>query len=101
MHAPTYKKDNKTDKANYRPISILPNLSKTCERFMSNQIYPYLNQISSKYQCRFRKGFNAQYCLMTMIGKWRKFLDKGGYAGALRTGLSKAFDCIYHKLLIV
>ena len=42
-----FKQDDKTDKANYRPISILPNLSKIFERFMQNQMYPYLNQILS------------------------------------------------------
>ena len=74
------KKDDKTDKTNYRPISILPNLSKIYERFMQNQMYPYLNQIFSKYQCGFKKGYNAQHCLMAMIEKWRKFIDIGGHA---------------------
>ena len=97
---PIFKKDDKADKTNYRPISILPNLSKIYERFMQNQMYPYLNQIFSKYQCGFRKGYNAQHCLMAMIEKWRKFLDIGGHAGALLTDLSKAFDCIDHELLI-
>ena len=97
---PIFKKDDKTDKTNYRPISILPNLSKISERFMQNQMYPYLNQIFSKYQRGFRKGYNTQHCLMAMIEKWRKFLDIGGHAGALLTDLSKAFDCIDHELLI-
>ena len=35
-----HKKDDKIDKENYRPISILPNLSKVYERLMYNQIYP-------------------------------------------------------------
>ena len=37
---PIHKKDDKTDKENYRPISILFNLSKVYERLMHNQIYP-------------------------------------------------------------
>ena len=97
---PIFKKDDKTDKTNYRLVSILPNLSKIYERFMQNQMYPYLNQIFSKYQCGFRKGYNAQHCLMAMIEKWRKRLDIGDQAGALLTDLSKAFDCIDHELLI-
>ena len=67
---------------------------------MQKQMYPYLNQIFSKYQCGFRKGHNAQYFLMAMIEKWRKFLDIGRHAGGPLTDLSKAFDCIYHELLI-
>ena len=97
---PIHKKDDKTDKENYRPISILPNLSKVYERLMYNQIYPYFNLLFSKFQCGFRKGFNAQHCLLAMIEKWRETLDKGGETGAVLTDLSKAFDCIDHNLLI-
>ena len=38
---PVFKKDDKSDKSNYRPISILPNLY---ERIIQNHIYPYLNK---------------------------------------------------------
>ena len=48
----------------------------------------------------FRKGCSAQHCLMALIEKWRKFHDIGGHADALLTDLSKACDCIDHKLLI-
>ena len=89
---PIHKKDNKFDPENYHPISILPNLSKVYERLMYNQIYPYFLSI---FQCGFRKGFNAQYCLLAMVEKWPKTLD-----GAVLTDLSKAFDCIDHNLLI-
>ena len=66
---------------------------------MQNQMYPYLNQIFSNYQCGFRKGYSAQHCLMAMSEKWRKFLGIRGHAGGLLTDLSKAFDCIDHELL--
>ena len=52
---------------------------------MQNQMYPYLNQISSGYQCGFRKGYSVQHYLMAIIEKWCKFLDIGDYAGALAT----------------
>ena len=48
----------------------------------------------------FRKGFNEQHCLLTMVEKWRKTLDEGGETGAVLTDLSKAFDCIDHNVLI-
>ena len=67
---------------------------------MQNQIYQNLKQIFSKYQCGFRKGYNAQHSLIAMTEKRRKFLDIGGHAGAPLTDLSKAFDCINHELLI-
>ena len=61
---------------------------------------PYPNQIFSNHQCGFGKGYNAQHCLTAMTEKWRNFLDIGGHPGVLLTGLSKAFDCIDHELLI-
>ena len=85
---------------NYRPISILPNLSKMYEILMYNQIYPYFQTIFSKFQCGFRKGVNAQHCLLVMVEKWRKTLDMGGETGAVLTDISKAFDCIDRNLLI-
>ena len=67
---------------------------------MQNHMYPCLNQIFSKCQCGFRKGYNSQHCLMAIIEKWRKFLNIEGHAGTLLTDLPKAFDCIDHKLMI-
>ena len=97
---PIHKKDDKTGKENYHPISILLNLSKVYERLMHNQIYPYFDTLFFKFQCGFQKGFNAQHCFLAMTEKWRKTLDKGGKTGAVSTDLSKAFDCIDHTLLI-
>ena len=54
----------------------------------------------SKYQCGFRKGLNAQHCLIKLIEKWPERLDKGLEFGVLLTDLSKAFDCLPHDLLI-
>ena len=70
------------------------------ETLLFNQINPYADTLFSKFQCGFWKGFNAQHCLLVMIEKWRKTLDKGGETGAVLTDLSKAFDSIDHNLLI-
>ena len=97
---PVHKKDETFLKKNYRPVSILPPPSKIFERNMYNQIYEYMNNHLSPYLCGFRKGFSAQHCLMVMIEKWKKALDKKLNAGAILTDLSKAFDCINYALLI-
>ena len=96
---PTDKKKDKSDIENYRPISILPTLSKIYERCMYDQMYKYFDQILCKYQCGFPQGFNTQHCLLVMDEKWKEVLDKGGLGGALLTDLSKAFDCIKRDLL--
>ena len=97
---PAHKKNETTNKENYRPVSILPTISKIFERNMYDQIYVYMNSHLSNYLCGFRKGYSAQYCLIVMLEKWKKALDKRNNAGALLTDLSKAFDCLNHELLV-
>ena len=53
---PVFKKDDKSDKRNYRPISILPNLRKVYERITQNQIYSYLNNFFQSISVVFGKG---------------------------------------------
>ena len=96
---PVFKKKSKNSKDNYRPISILP-VSKIYERCFYSQMQTYFDDILSKYQCGFRKRFNAQHCLISMIEKWKESVDNGGAFGALMADLSKAFDCLHHGLLI-
>ena len=97
---PAYKKKSKTSKDNYRPVGILSNISKVYERCIYDKIQNYFDQVLSKFQCGFRKGFNAQHCLIALIEKWKKSVDSGGAFGALLTDLSKAFDSLSHELLI-
>ena len=97
---PAHKKCSRIDKENFRPVSILPNISKIYERCLFKQLTNYFEDLFSKYQCGFRKGFSVANCLLQMIEKWRESLDQGGAYGALLTDLSKAFDCLSHDLLI-
>ena len=52
----------------------------------------FFDNIFSKYQCGFRKGYSAQHCLLVMIEKWKKVVDNEGALGSLLT--------TYLKLLI-
>ena len=97
---PAHKKEERTMKGNYRPVSILPPVSKIYERNIFDQTSSYIDTYLSPYLFGFRKGYSTQYCLTVMIDKWQKALDDGKIAGALLTDLSKAFDCLNHELLI-
>ena len=69
---PAFKQGSRNLKDNYRPISILPVVSKIFEKMLCNQLSNYFDNIFSKFQCGFRKGFNAQHSLLLMIDKWKK-----------------------------
>ena len=97
---PVHKKGDTSIKENYRPVSILPSISKIFERKMHDQISLYIDKHLSNYLCGFRKGYSTQYCLIAMLEKWKKAMDSNKNAGALLTDLSKAFDCLNHELLI-
>ena len=97
---PTHKKDEKTKKENYRPISLLPTISKLYEGEIYDQILNYIEKYLSPYLFGFRKGHSTEQYLNVMLERWKKALDQKKYAGAILTDLSKAFDCLNHKLLI-
>ena len=97
---PVHKKDDTNDKSNYRPVSIIPFLSKSFDKCLYDQIYAYTDSILSKAQCGFRKVHSTQYSTIAMTEKWRPNLDQGSICGALFTDLSKAFDCLVHDFLI-
>ena len=53
---PVEKKNNKRKKDNYRPASILLNLSKIYEKIMYNQLYDYFDNALFPSKCGFRRG---------------------------------------------
>ena len=62
---PRFKKGCKTDPQNYRPISLLPILSKITERIIHYQTQEFLskNKIPYKFQFAFRKNYSTNFCL--------------------------------------
>ena len=97
---PVFRKNSRTSKHNYRPVSVLPVISKIIEHITCNQLSPFFESIFSKFQLSFRKGYSTQYCLVTMPEFWKKVVDENKTFGALTTHLSKAFDCLSHDLSI-
>ena len=94
------KKSNRSEKRNYRPGGILPNISKVFERCIYKQMSQFFKGIISKYQCSFRKGHSAQHALISLLEKWRYDVDQGRMFGALLTDLSMAFHCLPHDIII-
>ena len=97
---PIFKKNDDLDKENYRPVSVLPHVSKIIERVMYTQIENFMEDKLSKLLTGFRKNHSTQHCLVNMLEKWKNTLDKGGFVCAIFMDLSKAFDTMNHDLLI-
>ena len=67
---PIHKKGMKELKEDYRSVSILPTLSEMFERmFVKNSAC--FDNVFSKYQCGFRKGYSTQHCNLKMLAKWK------------------------------
>ena len=85
---PIHKADATTNKKNYRNVSVLPVVSKVLENLMQTQICSYVENYLNPFLCGYRKGYSAQHAILSMLEKWRGFVDKGGYGGCvLRTYL--------------
>ena len=69
---PIFKKNERSIKENYRPVSILPIFSNIFEKILHDQTSAYFANILSKNKCGFRKGYSSQHCLVAMIEKWKK-----------------------------
>ena len=87
-------------KKDYRPVSLIPIISKLYEKSMYDQIYAHVDKFLSPYLFGYRKNHSTEQCLTIMIEVWKKALDYKNSAGAVLTDLSKAFDCLNHDLLI-
>ena len=95
-----YKKLDPLKKENYRPVSLLPHVSKIFERIIYKQINTYMEDKLSKYMTGIRKSHGTQHLLVTLLEKWKKAVDNGEYVSVLFLDLSKAFDTINHDLLL-
>ena len=97
--SPVYQKLNPLQKENYRPVNLLPHVSKIFERIIHKQITNYMTDKLAHSITGFRKSHGTQNSLVVMLKQWKRALDKGEYVSALFMDLSKAFDTINHDLL--
>ena len=97
---PVYKKDCPLDKTNYRPLTILPSLSKIFETLVHSRISPEFERTYHKYVFAYRKYHGCDTALLTLTEKWKKELDNHKTIGLISMDLSKAFDTLPHNLIV-
>ena len=97
-----FEKGSKLDSGNYRPISVLPVISKLLERIVHTQLYTYLNDIGllAAEQSRFHKNHSTQTSLHKLLENCYSDLENGKIIRMLALDLRKAFDRVNHKIIL-
>jgi len=95
-------KGNKSDPSNFRPISLLPVLSKILEKVIAMQLTLHMEQSNkiSPSQFAYRRHRSTENALINITDKLYQSIDSGHISLLILLDLSKAFDSINHKLLL-
>ena len=97
-----FKSGDRTNATNYRPISILPTLSKILERVIHSQLYEHLasNNLLSNKQLGFRPKRSTATALTGFADEILLNMERGNICGAVFLDLTKAFDTVDHGILM-
>lgn len=98
---PIPKKKNPSELSDYRPISILPSLSKAIELLMRDQIVQFLDRhkLLNEFQSGFRPAHGTTTALLKISDDLQKARERKLVSILLLLDFSKAFDSIIHSLL--
>ena len=79
---PVFKKGDQQEFNNYRPISLLSNISKLIEKLLNNRLYsfPKQNNCLFNYQFGFRNNHSTNHALISIAEKIQKVIDDGKFA---------------------
>ena len=99
---PLFKAKEKSNKANYRPISILATLSKICESTLHRRLLSHLltNKIITKFQAAYIPSDSTSQQLISMIHQIKLAMTSKNVAHGIFLDVSAAFDAVWHKGLI-
>lgn len=99
---PVFKNGDKENISNYRPISVLPVLSKIIEKIMNIRLQNFFNDNSllCSNQYGFRKNSDTETAVLDIISGIQIKLYKNYKCGIISLDLCKAFDTVNHKILL-
>ncbi|MEW8546213.1 MAG: reverse transcriptase family protein [Candidatus Thiodiazotropha sp.] len=99
---PVDKKKDKSLPSNYRPISLLNQLSKVMERCVHKYVYNYINtnHLITTLQSGFIPGDSTTYQLLHTYHQFCEAVDSGKEVRVVFCDISKAFDRVWHKGLL-
>ena len=99
---PVLKKGDRQDYSNYRPISLISNLSKLIEKLAHKSLYNFLEKYSLLFekQYGFRMKMSTNHALIEITNKIQEACDKGSFACGVFLDFKKAFDTVNHNILL-
>ena len=100
--APLHKKDEVIYPKNYRPVSLLPVISKVLERAIFEQMIQYLeeNNLLHPSHHGFRSNHSTVTALIEMYDQWVEAFEDDKLSAVVMLDLSAAFDVVDHEILI-
>ena len=100
--APIFKNGAKDERSNYRPISVLPFVTRLFEKLLFNQLYVYLNanKLLYEHQSGFRLLHSVTTALLASTNDWYLNMDKEKYTSLIFIDLRKVFDTVDHAILL-
>jgi hypothetical protein len=99
---PIHKDSDKKNVSNYRPIAILPIVSKVFEHVMLDRLTKHLskNKVVNDYQFGFVAKSNTEIAVIHLLSNVYKNIEEKKLTAALFLDLSKAFDCLNHSVFL-
>ena len=95
---PVFKKGDRSQPTNYRPISLLSIFDKLLEKLMYNKLVSYLDQ--NNIQFGFRKNYSTSLALIDVVDNIYEKLDANQTVVGIYLDLTKAFDTVNHDILL-
>ncbi len=100
---PIFKSGRRSDINNYRPISLLPVVSKIIEKWVVKQLIEHLNNSYTAVhpmQFGFRAHHSTETAITMFVEKTKCLLDRNACVGAIFLDLKRAFDTVDHRVLL-
>lgn len=99
---PLFKKGNKKDPSNYRPIALLSIFSKIIEKVVKKRLTTFLEKhnLLTNNQFGFRSGLNTEHSLIIFMSNVYNSINNGKPCAGLFIDIMKAFDTVDHNILL-